>query len=285
MAAAAIHNIAERLLQSADNHGDFILRYNKDAIVEYNNADLFPGMFPTLYPLGIGGFEDSRQCPKVSIEAHAEHLLDDSSRLFRYHHFFSFVILNLIQRRKAHLHTSISVASQKFEQISTALLSVTPYVLSSLANHLKHEKDVSHFTEDEQNAFRLLKEVNFISAKIPGSQAAKSKIRQNIRSYYAYFGLPHLFVTLNPSAVHSPVFQVIYGDQNVDLSADMPFIVQPRSERAYRLACDPVAGADFFEFMYRTIFGSLFGWDFEKGKSVQNGGIFGHLRAFFGCAE
>ncbi|KAJ3873076.1 hypothetical protein F5051DRAFT_338265, partial [Lentinula edodes] len=37
--------------------------------------------------------------------------------------------------------------------------------------------------------------------------------------------------------------------------------------------------------MYHTIFEYLFGWDFKTSKSTADGGIFGHLRAFFGCAE
>ncbi|KAJ3854690.1 hypothetical protein EV368DRAFT_72726 [Lentinula lateritia] len=216
-------------------------------------------MFPTLYPLGIGGFEDHRQ-------SHVQHLLDQSLRNFRYHYFFSFVALNVIQRRKAHLHTSLSISSNKYHYIAFELLAVTPNILSNLASKLKNEKD-------EQHAFRLLKEVNIIAAKIPGSQASKTKIRQQIRSYFAYF------------AVHSPVFQVMYGDQNVNLSQRFPVVVQPRSERAYRVAHDPVAAADFFDFMYHVIFQDLFGWDFKNGKSTQQGGLFGHLRAFYGCAE
>ncbi|KAJ4487107.1 hypothetical protein C8J55DRAFT_423965, partial [Lentinula edodes] len=285
MTASSIHNIAQALPSTGFGTSDFIIRYGKDPIDEYNNPDLFPGMFPTLYPLGIGGFEDHCQCPAISFEAHVQHLLDQSLRNFRYHHFFSFVALNVIQRRKAHLHTSLSISSNKYDYIASELLAVTPQILSNLAHKLKNESDNSSFTDDEQHAFRLLKEVNIIAAKIPGSQASKTRIRQQIRSYFAYFGLPQLFVTLNPSAVHSPVFQVMYGDQNVNLSLRFPVVVQPRSERAFRVAHDPIAAADFFDFMYHVTFQDLFGWDFKNGKSTQQGGLFGHLRAFYGCAE
>ncbi|KAJ3935348.1 MAG: hypothetical protein NXY57DRAFT_888171, partial [Lentinula lateritia] len=283
MTAASIHNIAQSLPSGSNR--DVILPYDSDPIVEYNNPDLFPGMFPTLFPLGIGGFEDKRRCPVISLEAHVEYLLDQSSREFRYHHFFSFVALNLIQRRKAHLHTSLWMSSTQFSVVAPDLIRVSPSVLFDLAEKLKNENNNNDFSSDELHAFQLLNQVNIISSKIPGSQASKTVTRNQIRSFYSYFGLPHLFLTLNPSAVHSPIFQVMYGESNVDLSERYPYVVHPRSERACRVAKDPVAAADFFDFMYHMIFEHLFGWDFKSGKSCKDGGLFGHLRAFFGCAE
>lgn len=217
MTSAAIHKLAASST-SKDAPADFILRYERDPISEYNNPGLFPGMFPTLYPLGIGGFEDAQRSVSVSLEAHAEHLLDQSNRAFRYHYFYSFVILNIIQRQKAHLHTSLSVSSSKFKHIAPGLLSVSASTLSALAAKIKNKDKMTTYTEDEQCAFHLLKEVNTVSAKIPGSQASKITLRQEICSYYAYFGLPQLFLTLNPLAIHNPVFQVIYGDEAVELA-------------------------------------------------------------------
>ncbi|KAE9390455.1 hypothetical protein BT96DRAFT_833421, partial [Gymnopus androsaceus JB14] len=280
--AAAIHGFAQSTRKDDD---PVLLTYERDPINEYNNRNLFPGMFPTLFPLGIGGFEDRRRDPPVSLKAHAEHLLDQSARNFRSHYFYPFVVLNMIQRRTAHLHTSFSVKSEKFANIAPALLSVTPSTLSNLASHLKDEWKLDILSIEEQNALRLLREVNVVSAKIPGSQASKLSVRHEIRSYFGYFGMPHLFFTFNPSAVHSPVFQVIYGDESVDLSDRFPDVLKRRSERALRVAKDPVAAADFFEFMYVSLFRDLFGWDFDKGRSSEIGGVFGRLHAFYGTAE
>jgi hypothetical protein len=56
-------------------------------------------------------------------------------------------------------------------------------------------------------------------------------------------------------------------------------------ERALRLAKDPVAGADFFNFCITSIFRYLFGWDYDKRESVPLGGILGKLEAFYGSSE
>jgi len=98
------------------------------------------------------------------------------------------------------------------------------------------------------------------------------------------FGLPHIYITLNPSAAHSPIFQVIFGDESVDLSLCYPTLVNS-IERALRLAKDPVAACDFFDFSIKDIFEHLFGWDFIKKDCKPNGGILGHLKAWIGTVE
>jgi len=71
----------------------------------------------------------------------------------------------------------------------------------------------------QKNALELLQRVNTISANIPGSEASKILARNKIRSYSGFFGLPHIYLTLNPCAAHSPIFQAIFGDQTVNLDS------------------------------------------------------------------
>ena len=76
----------------------------------------------------------------------------------------------------------------------------------------------------------------------------------------------------------------MYGDLSVDLSQRFPCLVSTR-ERAIRLAHDPVAAADFFEFSVRCCFQYLLGWDCDHCKSTPSGGLFGRLQAFYGTSE
>ncbi len=97
-------------------------------------------------------------------------------------------------------------------------------------------------------------------------------------------GVPQLFLTINPCPQHSPIFQVIYGDMNVNLDDRYPNLVLGK-ERAERLARDPVAASDFFDFSIRCIFEDLFGWNYAESKSSEEGGILGKLDAFYGTTE
>jgi Helitron helicase-like domain at N-terminus len=58
-----------------------------------------------------------------------------------------------------------------------------------------------------------------------------------------------------------------------------------RGERAARVAKDPVAAADFYQFCVKTIFEDLFGWDYEKRCFMNDGGILGKLKAHLGVSE
>jgi hypothetical protein len=64
-------------------------------VPEYNNPDLIPGMYPTLFPTGTGGFEIPDRPCAISFQKQAEYYLDLADRSFRYHHSFLFVVLNI----------------------------------------------------------------------------------------------------------------------------------------------------------------------------------------------
>ena len=195
-----------------------------------------------------------------------------------------FIALNIHQCHQCHLHMAFSVRKEKFEEIAQELSILTPELISSVAQHLEGEGKVSNLSEPQKKVLTLLKEVNTVSEKILGSSACKLTAQNEIRAYMGYFGLPHIFMTINPNASHSPLFQLMYGDETVDLSEHFPNLVNSR-EYAIHLASDPVAGADFFQFSADCIFQDLFGWDYSKDVSTDKGGILGHLRAFYGTTE
>jgi hypothetical protein len=177
-----------------------------------------------------------------------------------------------------------TVGKSNFDSVAHKLTSVTPALLEHLAVKLEQECKLTNPSPEEHNDLQLLQQVNTLSTRIPGSQASKIFVRNEIQNYYGYFSLPHIFFTFNPSPMHSPIFQVMFGDKMVDLSSHFP-VMPSVQERALRLAQDPVAAADFFEFSFRVLFHYLLGWDFESGCSVATGGIFGFIQAFYGTSE
>jgi hypothetical protein len=89
---------ARNLIREPTDCPDLIINRSAQAVDEYDNPDLLPRMYPTLFPEGISGFE-------VRLEAYffcsTGKLFADHS--FRRHHSFMFVVLNIIQRCTAHL--------------------------------------------------------------------------------------------------------------------------------------------------------------------------------------
>ncbi|KAJ7094151.1 hypothetical protein C8R44DRAFT_645623 [Mycena epipterygia] len=56
---------------------------------EFNNPTLFPMIYPTLFPYGIGGFEDKDRRSPLGFKAHIKHLFNLADRRFQEHYSFS----------------------------------------------------------------------------------------------------------------------------------------------------------------------------------------------------
>ena len=180
--SAALKNLAS----DGSEMPDLVLHRGSAAVPEYNNPDLIPGMYPTLFPMGIGGFDIPDRVCSISFAKQADYYLDLADRSFRYHHSFMFVVLNIIQRRTAHLQTHFTIRRSQFESVASKLIAVKSNVLRSVADHMEKEGKYGDLTSEQKTAVNLLKHVNTIAARIPGSQAAKIFMRNEIRSYCGF---------------------------------------------------------------------------------------------------
>lgn len=87
---------------------DLIVHRGAHPISEYNNPDLFPAL---------------------SFQLQARHSLTLSDRSFRYHQFYVFVVWNLLQRRLAHIHTSLSCRKSNFQHVAHKITQLSPEIL------------------------------------------------------------------------------------------------------------------------------------------------------------
>ncbi|KAE8250719.1 hypothetical protein A4X13_0g4456 [Tilletia indica] len=262
---------------------DLVIRHGSVFVEDYNNPDLFPGMFPTLFPWGTGGFESKRRTP-LSFNRQAKYLLDILEPNFRRHWSFIFVVANIKQRRAIHLGSRLMCKSRDFDRFSTILRNLDPAVITRVAEHVSRGGNLQTLSGDEVKIFSILKKCELVSANVPGSKAVMNRARADIRAYVGQFGIFQLFLTLNPGPSHSPVFQIFFGDRTITLDTSNPVLPNAK-ERATRVADDPVAASDYFHFHVRSVFQFLLGWDFRKQRSTKEGGLFGRLAAFFSVKE
>jgi len=168
----------------SNSHGnltpDILIYHGSSAINEYNNPSLFPGMFPTLFPFGIGSADDPRRSPTIKFQKFVEYLLDLDLPNFRYHCSFMFVALNIHQCHQSHLHTAFSVRKDQFEYVAQELSHLSPDIINSVAKHLESEGKITDLSDSQRKVLTLLKEVNTVSAKIPGSSASKIDVHNDI---------------------------------------------------------------------------------------------------------
>ena len=91
--AAICHLTAKgnRILQISCGH---------DPEPDFGNFNLFPKMFPSLFPYGIGTLEDPSQRKNISLCTHIKHLLQLTDDCFQTCHTFQFITFNILQRRE-----------------------------------------------------------------------------------------------------------------------------------------------------------------------------------------
>ena len=195
-------------------------------------------MYPTLYPYGTGGFKDPTHPVTVSFQKQANYYLDIAECSFQYHHSFIFVVVNILQRRAAHLVSKLFLKVY-YQSLLTLFI---------VASHHKNEGKVTDLSAEKKKVFDLINEVTNVSARLPGLQASKIFCHNKIHSYSGLFGTPILFLTVNPNPTQSPMFQVIFGDQTINLDDRFPVLVSC-TENALRLAKDPVEAAGFLIFL------------------------------------
>ncbi|KAK4702713.1 hypothetical protein P7C70_g3507, partial [Phenoliferia sp. Uapishka_3] len=253
---------------------------------EYNNNDLLPGLFPSLYPFGIGGADHSQRPTTLSFERQVEKSLRHHSRAFSYHHAYKFVTLNIIQRHTVHRATAYHSSLGNFPASAKKLTEIAgnKALVDAVAAHFEQEGSYATLTSEQKEVVKLVNKLQTIGMKVPGSDAAKRSLRSDMRSYMGYFGIPSLFLTLNFSPAHSPIFQVMIGNVEIDLSSHLPELMSG-PDRARAMAKDPVAAADFYDFMVEAVFKYLLGWDKTSRTSNNEGGLFGKLRAYYGASE
>ncbi|KAK0441717.1 uncharacterized protein EV420DRAFT_1622997 [Desarmillaria tabescens] len=209
---------------------DVVIFHGNQPVNKYNNPDLMMGMFPTLFPFGIGGFKDAEWPTALSFH----------SQDFRYHNAFIF--------RQAHLFTHFAIKSDRFDHVADDIASIKPDTIRVVTQHLEHEEHIQDLSSEQQKLFTLLGEVKAIAGKITGSKASKIFYQNKIRVYVGHFELFHLFSMANPAPTHSPIFQFMWGDKTVDLDARYPRIAE-YAQQGLQLAQDPVTGMDFFDFV------------------------------------
>ena len=102
------HELRAAALRHVKQGGGYIqILHDPTPVNEFCNPSLFPMIYPTLFPYGVGGFEDKTHCCiPISMKQHVKHLCSLADRRFQEHYSFMFTAFNILQRRAVLLHKS-----------------------------------------------------------------------------------------------------------------------------------------------------------------------------------
>lgn len=170
---------------------------------DYNNPFLFPSMFPTLYPLGVGGFEDPDREHPVGFQLHLRHLLSLADRRFQVHPSFIFTAFNILQRREVMRRTQLRVKRSDFANKARLYSCITPDAVERVSL-MDSVRDCP--PDSPEHAVQvLMRDVQIVNSTVMGSNSARTVMREEIGSMIISLGSPCLFITINPADLYNPL--------------------------------------------------------------------------------
>ena len=283
-ASAPSNELRAAAMRHVKKGGGYLqIPHEPSPVNEFNNPDLFPLMYPTLYPYGIGGFDDRDRSVKLSMKRHVKHLLHLSDRRFQEHPTFIFTAFNILQRRTMLLQTKLKTDKSNFQWMAQQFASVSAETIHEVAEKTsKGETKNETWTEDERKIADLMQQVNAITGYVDGSAAARVQMRNEIQGLMIDQGLPNFYITINPADVYNPILKVLAGE-DIDIDNLLPEQVPDYWKQSILVAKNPAITAKFFNIYMKAFLLCLVGYD-PKFKDL-NGGIFGLCKAYYGCVE
>jgi len=136
-----------------------------------------------------------------------------------------------------------------------------------------------------QAAERALK---VIGARMEGNDYSKLRLRRQLFAMIGFHGTPHLWITISPADLYSPVLMYFCGcklklGQGGD---DVPQNLPEFRERLKLMAANPVASAVFFDRIADACLRKLIGGvDEQNQRKKDRLGVLGVVRSFFGVVE
>lgn len=241
----------------------------------------FTSAFPTIFPWGTGKHLDNRRTgeSRLDLKRWMRLLLKNSSRCdlpwseltysrrFQRHRGFVILCYDILRRRHSLSKTNLITSKDTWDTTAPLLHSLTGDKLMAAANQAAKHKPIT-----DSAVKKLLAMVGTIGSTAPGSEERKSYDFARMKSATVRFGLPQIFITLNPADNISPV-ALFYSGENIDVKTFHPRLYLA-ADRLKTMLDNPLAVVEYFHNTVNTIIGTLI-----------MGGIFGELIHYQGPIE
>ncbi|CAF1647843.1 unnamed protein product [Rotaria magnacalcarata] len=242
---------------ASDDDNIYFLPHGRYPVNEYFNTGFLPGLYPTLFPYGMGGVENQYQQVRVTYAKHLRYFLSYHAYRFEMNTAFIFITFNILQRRTACAKVRILVSRPYFTSQSGEINQLTSAEIKLALNQIESS---SYDYQSNPRLATLIKQLKTVSGSVMRSNQSRSNYRVELHSQIFFSGLPNIFITINPCDLHHPLA--------------MKFA-----------ASHPVSIARFFNKLTSTVLSTLVGYDLNRHESHADGGVLGKIYAYYGTVE
>ena len=240
----------------------------------YDNPQLYPMMFPWLFPYGLGGIGTVNIGMDMSEMMHKRKLLMYHDKRFQKDPHFPLIAFNQEQIKDCTTGAYLMTEKRNFDDIAECLMNIEVGVLENLSERLSKGERVKPVTAEEKACYKLISDLDHVGGHVQGSLTTKRYMRNEIWSLISYKGAPSWFITFAPADTHHPI-SLYYADTNETFSP----AIRHQNERYSLIARNPVASARFFHFMVQMFLKHVLGVD------QQHSGLYGDTSAYYGTVE
>ena len=174
---------------------------------------------------------------------------------------------NIMQRRQVLWQLSTKVKRSNFQQTAEMFAGISPEDIKSVTNRFAGGDHTTAYSDSEWRVLRFMKEVKLVNGHVPGSNAARLAMRNEIWALMLSHGLPSFFITINPADVYNPLVKFLAGKE-IDLDNLLPTDVPKYWDQTLLVANNPVVAAKFFNIYIQAFIKSILGYD-PDCKSVK----------------
>jgi len=148
-----------------------------------------------------------------------------------------------------------------------------------------------HSVEGLAAADRMMR---VVGARLDGNDYTLLRFRREIFAMIGFHGPPHIWMTIAPSDIYSPL--IVYLTDHADEDSAKPCKIcidglidpnqmHPFRERIQLIAADPVAGAVFFDLMVTAFLDCLVGLRQDLVPKEERRGLFGVIQTYVAIVE
>ncbi|KAJ3552729.1 hypothetical protein NM688_g3999 [Phlebia brevispora] len=272
----------DQRIAAAVNHlrqGGSFVTYGHDSQMQsmYHNSELYPGLFPWLFPYGLGGFDNSLVSIGIPHKRHIQYLLNYYDRRFQRDEYFPFIAFNHSQIKASSRGAYVLTEKRHFDTVVEKVLNIDQDALNAVIERGKDNSHIQPQTAAEKSVFELINIIDNVAGHVPASNTQKKYQRTQVKSLIYDRGAPAVFVTFAPNDVGNIICLRFCGyDIPLDaLVEDLP----TKQVRLRAIANNPVACAKFFHLMVKLFIECILCADSDEE------GLFGRTEAYYGTVE
>jgi len=258
-----------------DNGGVLAIGHDSTPQSIYHNPQLYPMMFPCLFPYGLGGIGGvNSDAVELSDMTHKRKLLMYHDKRFQMDAYFPLVAFNHEQIKKGTTGGYLLAEKHNFDDIANRLMNIDTGVLDDLSKRLTRGDRVKPDTPEEKACYALMADLDHVAGHVQGSVTSKKYMRNEIWSLISYLGAPSWFITFAPADNRHPI-ALYFADTKETFSPEIL-----TDKQCYLLnSGNAVAGARFFHFMVQMFIKHVLGVD------EDHPGLYGNTSAYYGTVE